>query len=161
MKLADLLRPVIPTIEQDMEAAGKMFESIDVTVDPQEDSPRATLAALLASYITQAANVLQGAPFSVDQLLSILDGLDLPESIDDLTVRRGLFRAVDSRIEEYAGVALSRDDAARLRQEVVGQPPGMNSGVAASTAPVVTEPAAEMTESAQRVIDTEIVAIYW
>lgn len=162
VKLADIFREMVPKLVAQINAAGK------VSFIPQEDQTNPAMAKMreaLASYATHALT-LSGT------VLASPEQVDLERLIDTLKARaasvsdqHSAFKVLHSWIEDHADRTIDSEESHELRKKVRDEAglslfPALEASITNSSSRVSDDMEGGK-EERERLLDVEIIAIYW
>jgi hypothetical protein len=162
IKLADVLRSVVPDVAGAIDNANSGILAA-MTGAPIED-PDATRSEMmrdaLASYglgLTEA----MGRNLNAEEIVQVA-ALDRhgPESLRSVATRRQAFAQVTRFVEDHLGLAVDPTTAANCRTAALIEAGFTLDGQVATLLPAV-EPGQPSTQTDERFLDSELVAIYW
>jgi hypothetical protein len=162
VKLADVLRSVVPDVAVAIESANRGILAV-MTGAPlaDQDAARSEMVRdALLSYglaLTEA----MGRTLDTEELTQAvtLERPD-PDSLRSVVARRQAFAEVTRFVERRLGVAVDPTTAANCRTAALIEA-GFTLDGQVATHPPVVEPAEPSSQSDERFLDSEIVAIYW
>ncbi|WP_127571819.1 DUF6414 family protein [Georgenia faecalis] len=159
VKLADLFRTVTPDLVEQINAVGKVpFDAVGM--GRAENVNEVRLEAALRTYAE--ALLADGGKHLSDDEAILVDGLIAKRKRDAATVsgQRAAFGALTDALSELSG---ARPDPARalvLRDEA-RQAAGLSLFPAVAAAAVPANPARVTLKPTERLLDVDVIAIYW
>jgi hypothetical protein len=160
VKLVDVLRGVVPEFATVMDDANRNFQQTlggsAAKTAPVEAQPRMREAVICYGHLLAEHVDIQIGPHELEDLLS-----QTPDSAEPVLTqdRRKMFEPVTQFIEAKLGHGIDRTEASNLRSAALAQ-----SGLAIGTSAQPDNSSnflADATSGDERIIDAEIVAIYW